>query len=184
MKDICAVLREWVNRGEPIIKCQHDQREWAGAMNYIVQEIFHLPPLLDGFEEIKKRVSSPGLALLREIALTIQQPEVKYNASQLVDVAKENGISIPGLEETSIDQPDRLNMHMGSLLSKCFLKGECIEIEGTTITREKVMIEREGIGGDYTQKSYTFRKAGVKPAERKKSSFNVPPLPPSARPPQ
>jgi len=179
---ICAVLREWVNRGEPIIRCQHDQLEWAGAMNYIVQEIFHLPPLLDGFEEIKKRVSSPGLALLREIALTIRQNEVTYNASQLVDVANENGFHIPGWDETR-NEPKALNMHMGSLLGRCFLRGDSIEIDGITITRGEVQVDREeSEGGSYKQKNYTFRQAGFKPAEKKKSSFNVPPLPPYVPP--
>jgi hypothetical protein len=43
---VCSVLRAWIDQGMQSIPCRHDQHEWAGAMNWVVQNVFHLPDLL------------------------------------------------------------------------------------------------------------------------------------------
>ena len=154
---ICAVLRHWVEAGEPTIDCHHDQREWSGASNWIVQNLFHLPPLMDGHDEVKERVSTPGLGFLREIALRIHQEEVTYTATDLVDMAQEEGIPIPGWSDNQQDR-DALIKHMGLVLSKCFRDSPIVDVDGVTIERTERVEPRHDGKGNFKRRSYNFRR--------------------------
>jgi len=156
---ICTILREWIDRGSPSIECHHDQREWAGAMNWIVQEALHLPPLMEGHEEIQKRAVTPGYGFLREIALVIKDTEKTLTAAQIVDLAQTEGIPLPGWKVGRMDENGELK-HMGTILGKCFAEGDVIDIEGTIITRSEISVSREDGQGSFQKKTYTFRKEG------------------------
>jgi len=154
---ICAVLRHWVEAGEPTIDCHHDQREWAGSSNWIVQNLFGLPPLMDGHDEVKERVSTPGLAFLREIALRINQEEVTYTTTDLVDKAQEEGIPIPGWSDNQQDR-DALIKHMGLVLLKCFRDSPVVDVDGVTIERTERDEPRNDGKGNFKRRSYNFRR--------------------------
>ena len=46
-------------------------REWAGCLDYIVQQIIGCPPLLDGHRETQQRMATPGLNWLRDVAMVV-----------------------------------------------------------------------------------------------------------------
>ena len=154
---ICTVLREWVEAGEPITDCHHDLREWAGASNWMVQNLFGLPPLMDGHDEVKERVSTPGLAFLREIALRIHLDQVTYTATDLVDMAQDEGIPIPGWSDNQQDR-DALIKHMGLVLSKCFRDSLIVDVDAVTIERIERVEPRNDGKGNFKRRSYNFRR--------------------------
>ena len=160
---ICAVLRKWIDAKEPIIECNHDFREWAGASNWIVEKVFNLPPMMEGHDEVKVRVSTPGLGFLREMALRIKSEEETFTASELAERAQIEEVPIPGWESEKKD-PTALNKHMGSLLAKCFKESDTITVEEISIQREERDIPREG-GGSWKSKVYLFRKVPISKQE-------------------
>jgi hypothetical protein len=154
---ICAVLREWINAGEPTIPCAHDFREWAGAANWVIQRVFHLPPLMEGHEEVRERVSTPGLGFLREIALKIGVAEVTFTATELAERAQDEGIPIPGWEDGRNDH-DQLIRQMGKILGKCFKESNTITVEGISIEKTETKVNRDDGRGTISRKTYIFRK--------------------------
>jgi hypothetical protein len=154
---ICAVLREWIHAGEPTIPCPHDFREWAGAANWVIQRVFNLPPLMEGHEEVRERVSTPGLGFLREIALKIGVAEVTFTATELAERAQDEGIPIPGWEEGRNDH-DQLIRQMGRTLGKCFKESNTITVEGISIERNETKVNRDDGRGTISRKTYIFRK--------------------------
>ena len=93
---VYRVVYEWLERGKPSttdLRAEGRFREWAQSLDWIVQKIFHLPPLMDGHVAAQNRVSNPGLNWLREICLAIEKhPPLlkKLSASELVDISREH----------------------------------------------------------------------------------------------
>jgi hypothetical protein len=49
---VFTIIREWHVRGKPRThESRHDFREWSQTLDWIIQNIFKLPPLLDGHRE-------------------------------------------------------------------------------------------------------------------------------------
>lgn len=66
---VYAALREWIKTGRPRTdESRHSFRPWAQSLDWIVQHIFDLPPLLDGQVAILDRITRPEISLLRSIA--------------------------------------------------------------------------------------------------------------------
>jgi len=191
---IRSVLREWIGGGMPTAPCQHDQREWASAMNWIVQNIFHLPPLMDGHAELKQRVANPAMGFLRAVALSIKVPEVTLTASEIVSIVTREGIDIPNDKGTGDDEGKaRL---VGIILGTCFKTQNEFVIDGVTITRTDKDVRRDDGNGFFSKKTYTFRRGAqaqgaevpdmpAVPPTIRKSNFNnipdrvrLPPVPP------
>ena len=56
---LLAVLSEWHKAGKPRTEeTRHDFREWCQTLDWIVQNVLKLPPLLDGHQNEQKRIKS------------------------------------------------------------------------------------------------------------------------------
>lgn len=153
---ILTVLREWISKGSPSIRCDHDFRDWADASNWIVQKIFHLPDLMDGHKEFKERLSLPGLDFLNAISLHLGQNEMSFSASEFAEWALEAEIPIQGCPEHN-DDPVAIRKHLGSLLAACFKEANPIKVEGHWIERKEVSVPRNDANKGYKpQKKYFF----------------------------
>jgi hypothetical protein len=97
---IFAGVRNWFENGKPSNPiCDHDFREWCGVTDWIVQNIFKLPPLLENHREQQERISSPGLSFLREICNVISDAGLLEETLTAADIAAEleaRHIDIPG----------------------------------------------------------------------------------------
>jgi hypothetical protein len=70
---VFAVIREWYRcRKQRTNASGHDFREWSQSLDWIVQNVFKLPALLDGHRDEQLRISSPGLGFLRDVALVVE----------------------------------------------------------------------------------------------------------------
>ena len=135
---IFAVVRGWWDAGQPTLQTAHRFREWVGALDWIVQNIFKLPPMIDTeHQSVVANVQNPARSWLRAIALVaVKQIECQWvSATKLATVSIGADIEIPGVRPgTAADQAARI---IGGLLASCFEQNDKVEIEGITVERCK-----------------------------------------------
>lgn len=72
---VYCVVAQWSARGKPYtedIRGEGRFRQWAQALDWICQEIFGLPPLMDGHEVAQERAANPALNWLRQVCLAAE----------------------------------------------------------------------------------------------------------------
>jgi len=95
---VFTILKEWARLRRPRTDdSRHDFRGWCQSLDFILQEIVGLPPLLDGHEAEQRRIGNPDLQWLRAVCLeaTAQKLEGRLCASQLGELAVDAGIDWP-----------------------------------------------------------------------------------------
>ena len=135
---IFAVVREWHRHGKLRTKDpRHDFREWCQTLDWIVQVVFFLPPLLDGHQCEQQRIANSGLSWLREVAVSVdklERLEEGLRANDIIDVCEATDLQIPGCNEAM--PPDRIPMVIGKILKPIFSSAAEIEVGGFRIKRE------------------------------------------------
>jgi hypothetical protein len=70
---IFRIIKDWHDCGCPRTdENRHDFIEWAQTLDWFVQNIFDLAPLLDGHTEEILRVSDPALSWLRQVGIAVE----------------------------------------------------------------------------------------------------------------
>jgi hypothetical protein len=132
-----AVIRDWAAKGRPLTtERRHDFRRWCQSMDWIVQNIFGLPPLLDGHREEQMRTANPRLQWLRDIARAIINAGYTGEALTAADfgeAAEDHDLPLPGSKSVS----ESIDMRVGRLLGRLFKdqEGDTISVDGMRITR-------------------------------------------------
>ena len=118
---VFAVIREWVEQGKQRTDdTRHDFRMWTQSLDWIVQNIFKLPPLLDGHQLIQQRVANPAMQWLRTLAHAIIAMDCQgksFTAMEVVGICEEEGIDIPGAGKNS---QEKLHLSIGQVFKKLF----------------------------------------------------------------
>lgn len=134
-----AIIREWVRHGMPMTtEGRHDFRTWCRVMDWIVQNIFEFPPLLDGHREEQMRTANPRLQWLRDIMRAILNDGHNgktLTASDFGEAAEDHDLPLPGNKSSS----ESIDMRVGRLLGRLFKDAgdDVISIDGMHITRIK-----------------------------------------------
>jgi hypothetical protein len=105
-------------------------------MDWIVQNIFGLPPLLDGHREEQMRTANPRLQWLRDIARAIINAGYDgepLTAADFGEAAEDHDLPLPGAKTFS----ESIDMRVGRLLGRLFKDqdGDTISVDGMRITR-------------------------------------------------
>ena len=104
---VWSVLTEWHRRGMPTTdEARHDFWAWSQSLDWIVQNLFKLPPLLDGFEEIQRRMVSEYWSFARQLCLAVKATGgfgKRIRAGELAGMCSDRDIKIPGLRSTAED---------------------------------------------------------------------------------
>ncbi len=104
---IWSILCEWHRRGMPRTdEHRHDFRGWASAVDWIVQNLFGLPPLMQGCDEIRNRMSSVYLTFVRDLCQTIkhsQRLDVDLFTADIAAICGDQRIAIPDLKSNAED---------------------------------------------------------------------------------
>ncbi len=155
---VFAVIREWIEFGKPRTSVsEHDFKEWAQTLDWIVQHIFHAAPLLEGHLCAQERVSNPALSFLRVVALevcTAGRLNQALYAGDIVDLCVEGGIEIPGVKSGNSGDASRT---VGVLMRRVFVQANVVAIDEFTVTREECVQARSD-GGNYLTKVYRFNQ--------------------------
>jgi hypothetical protein len=138
---VFAVIRAWFDisklagRRLRTDDTRHDFREWSQTLDWFVQEVFTLPPLLDGHQEEQERVSDPTLMWLRDVAIHIKKAErldEKFRPSEIADICDACAIDIPGCRIGL--SPEQQHMVVGKNLRRLYKDTEVRQITGITVT--------------------------------------------------
>lgn len=133
-----AIIREWVRHGRLMtMEARHDFRTWCRVMDWIVQNIFEFPPLLDGHREEQMRTANPKLQWLRDVIhaiVTDGHDGGGLTASDFAEAAEEHDLALPGRRDSS-ESPE---IRVGKLLSRLFREagGNTIVVDGRRVTRQ------------------------------------------------
>ncbi len=162
---VFSVVREWIAQGrQRTNEVRHDFREWCQVLDWVVQNILHEAPLMDGHQSAQERVSNPDLTFMRALTLAVvDQARLGESliASALYEIAETAGVDIPRLKEPNEEAGKR---QIGIIMGRLFKTTDTLDIEGFTVTRHEVETDREG-GGSYVSKSYTFTSQEAESAQ-------------------
>jgi hypothetical protein len=155
---IFAVIREWHECG----KCRtqerrHDFREWSQTLDWIIQKVFELPPLLEGHRAEQLRISSVGLSFLRDVALVVQKAGdcgEHLSTTDLAVFCDAEGIEVPKCPPGA--DSGVVTRRIGSVLRPLFLESETIEVEGFVVRRTKTLVYNEERKENVENKFYCF----------------------------
>lgn len=160
---VFEVIKTWVLLGKTRTSDgRHDFKGWTQSLDFIVQNFFQLPPLLDGHQAEQKRTGNPRLQWLRDLANAVLSQNLAgkpVTATGVVAVCDEAGITLPG----RLDSKGEPNMIVGQVLG-------CLFKEGKTVDEQTVELEVDGIkvrrvtrkefdpdtGKQHLQKEYIF----------------------------
>jgi len=154
---VFAVIRAWIDAGKPSTDTRgHDFREWAGALDWIVQNVLGAAPMLDGHDDAKTRISDPAQTFIRALAVAVTttgNAGVGMSATELYELAVANDIKVPGLRGPDDQQGPR---RVGGAFRQVLKGGESAEIDGYRITTEERDQKRSDGTGYYSVRLYSI----------------------------
>ena len=107
---VFTVAREWYRRGKPRLeRAQHDFRQWATTLGWIVENLLDAGPLLDDHRAIQARISTPAESWLRDVLLAVRRAgklQRPMRTHHLLDVVVTAGIATTGID-LAFDQDDK-----------------------------------------------------------------------------
>jgi len=153
-----AVVRSWLAAGRPRKdNAGHDLRAWAGALDWIVQELFDAAPLMQGHRMVQERVADRALIWLRSIALAVEQAGrngTKQSASAIWELGDLEGIELPGAKR-DLDEV-RGRQRVGQLLGRVFRESDKVDLDGIQVERLEEEHYDEARQKDATRRVYIF----------------------------
>jgi hypothetical protein len=160
---VFSVVREWIRRGKQRThETRHDRREWCQVLDWIVQNIFALDPLMGGHREAQLRVSNPELVFLRQLCLAVQIDDRlnrSLKAADFLELCKLSDLQVPGVSPERRDDDEYCLKILGSVLSRLFRNranaGGIIDIGGFRVQRGEEEVVREDGKGTFRSRSYT-----------------------------
>jgi len=119
---VFSVIKEWSRRGcQKTDTTDHDMIEWAQILDWIVQNIFQLSPLLDGHKAIQNEISDPGLVWLRSVCIAAENAKrlgAEFQAHDIAELCGEADITWPG--GRTLPDRDAEQKYVGTLMKKIF----------------------------------------------------------------
>jgi hypothetical protein len=129
-------------------------------MDWIVQNIFSTPPLLDGHREEQARTANPALQWLRDVALAVQaagQVDRQLSTADLCSVAEDAGIDFPGNSANREEPAQRAGKILGRLFRES--EGRPVSVDGFAVVREQVSTYNQGKVEYVTKPFYTITES-------------------------
>lgn len=160
---VIAVIREWHRHGKPRTSdTRHDFRDWCQPLDWIVQNVFGLAPLMDEHLAAQERVSNPVLTFLRRVALEAAKEDllgVALITSRVFELADAAGIEVPGLRSADAHDGEKARKVIGTKLAAVFKSSNALDLDGFAIERGEESRAREDGNGYKPLKTYTFTRA-------------------------
>jgi hypothetical protein len=159
---IFAVIRHWHAEEQPRSdETRHDFREWVHVVDWIVQSVFGLGPVMDGHQQAQERVSSPALVWLRRVVLAISdsgEVDRALTATDLHGLCDSADIEVPGLRPGSDE--DKGKKIIGGVMAKLFRDSDMLDVDGFQVVRAEQYVARDNTnaGGGFKSRTYTVRK--------------------------
>lgn len=166
---VFALIRRWHQAGKPhTSETRHDFREWCQTLDWIVQHLCRLPPLMDGHLAAQERVSDPALTFLRRIALEVERTGnlgLSLMASQIYELADAADVQVPGLRKEDSHDESKAARIIGVRLAPVFKDRQTVELDGFVVARSSEARCRTDGNGNYSAKTYTFNRLAQQPQQ-------------------
>lgn len=157
-----SVVRHWHTAGKPINPTTHTFKQWIGALDWIVQNVFDAAPLLDGHAGAAQRIANTGLSWLRTVANAVLKDGRagrELRASDIRLVCDRYGCMPEGIK---IDWDDnKVEPAIGRIMGACFVHGDLLNIEGIVVER---IVRKPAVDNWKPTKFYVFTKVPAPPA--------------------
>jgi len=161
---VVKIIRHWFDQGmQRTDETGHTFRDWVQINDWIVQNIFHGAPLLEGHDEAQQRLADPSLTFARLLAVTIERRhELKFpfSATTIYELCGDSNIEIPGMKSHDAQYGAQ---QVGRIMGKLFIDREILELDGYSITRT-TETTKTGTNNIQNIKQYTFDKIQEKTA--------------------
>ncbi len=133
---IFAVVKAWHAAGKPTLPTRHSFADWVGSLDWIVQRLFGLPPLLDGHDSAVVRIANPALSWLRTVALAViaeGKTGRRFPTNALLEIAQSIDAPVP---RARADMPDDAQHRLiGTHMAKCFREGDTLLLDAVSVRR-------------------------------------------------
>ncbi len=145
---IFAVIREWFGCGchrTDERRIRNGFHDGIQVVDWIVQSLFGLAPIMDGHQEIQRRVANKNLGWLRrlcnEVRLAGRLGE-EMRASGLGQIVMNTGMDVPGVPAKHMDNEECIYKAIGTAMGEAFRGAteDRIDLEGFSVAR---IIRRE-----------------------------------------
>jgi hypothetical protein len=159
-----AVIRAWADQGCPRTDTGgHDFRGWVRSLDYIVQHIAGLPPLLEGHREEQLRTANPTLQWLRDVmraTIADGYHGTELTASDLAATSDEHNLDMPGRKGSA----ESVDQRVGKMLGRVFreTEGKAVEIDGMRLSRQVVNEYDQVNRKTRERKTYLIERIGQK----------------------
>ena len=158
---IYSIASEWIRQGRQQTTISYNGfTGWARCMDWIVQNLLNLPPLLQDIAEEKIRLTSPSRTFLRQLAIAVNEKQrtgEELTATHLVEIAFETGLVIPHYRKGGDDAAAKKGV--GMTMASAFGGKDKTTIDVFTVVRGEKRVQRKnGEGGEYISKFYIFNQ--------------------------
>ncbi|MEM6916016.1 MAG: hypothetical protein AAF491_05555, partial [Verrucomicrobiota bacterium] len=139
---VLRVVRSFLEGGCPRTdEGRHSFHGWAQPLDWIVQNFFRLPPLLEGHESAQNTISNPNLAFLRALAHAVVQSgrlgeDLRPNV--LADICLERDVPIVEGRDNSALELGVGGRSIGRKLSPVFRDQDSVLIDGYEVVRRTI----------------------------------------------
>ena len=169
---LVSIVREWLRQGKPTAKTNWNGhfRHWWGVMDWVLPNLFQLPPPSEGQIQSAQQTADPAAVFLRGVAAEIfrrGEPDSDgYSASQLAEFAEEANpqVSFFGSEIDKCPQ-DRRARKIGIQLKRILPEGEPTTVDDFIVTRFRTMVQSQGDSGPTAQVRYSFQRIPQQPQQ-------------------
>ena len=159
---VYCIVGQWMAHGKQAttdIRGEGRFRQWAQILDWIVQQLFGLPPLMDGHEVAQERAANPALNWLRQVCLTAETEarlDEPLTASGIAEMCLAHSLEIPGV---SNDAPEsRAVLRIGQLMGKVFRNRQAIECDAFEILKSEDTRYSEERRREETVKKYVIQR--------------------------
>ena len=138
---VITVIKSWVTDGKKKTETtDHDMREWAQTMDWIVQNIFMTPSLLDGHKDIQVQVSNPQLTWLRDVCIQSENDGklgIDLLAHNIAELCEYADIEYPNKRTYSGEPAFK---YIGIIMGKMFDKKNTLIVDNYQIIKSEKSI--------------------------------------------
>jgi hypothetical protein len=137
---VAAILQAWAQAGfARTSETRHDFKVWCRSVDWIVQNIFDSPPLMDGHAEAQNRISNPALTWLRFLCNAVAERKhlgEPLTATRIFQICADANLEIPGLRPDSSEPVGA--RRIGTLMSQLVGETNSVFWESYRVTRSAV----------------------------------------------
>ena len=161
---VYSIVSQWVVRGKPATEDMRGEgrfRQWTQTMDWIIKELFNLPPLMDGHEDAQERVANPALNWFRQVCFAVEADarlEESLTASDILEICHGHSLDILGVANDAPDEKAVL-LRIGCLMKKAFMEKDSIEVDGFGIHKSEEVRYSEERRRDVTTNKYVIQRS-------------------------